>query len=164
MKAITKLRPLNICVIGVGQMGRIFLPIVCKHPLAIPHTFVARSFDSTRIEKIKQENGIPDFYPTSFIQASHFPDYLKEKSAEIDGFLALGTTSSHFDYIKLLAPLGKPILMEKPLTDNREDTLKSLELLQKYNTRLALGFNRRYDPSYRELYKKVREEKKVGRV
>ncbi len=110
-------------------MGRIFLPLICKNPLTMPHTVVARSFDEARVLKIRTENGIPDFYPTKFIEAAQFADYLDGAHKEIDGFLVLGTSSSHLSYVKLLAPYKKPIFMEKPLTENKADSIAAIEIL-----------------------------------
>ena len=129
MRVLQRTRPFNICVIGTGQMGRIFLPIICSHPLAVPHTVVARSFDDSKIQKIKNENSIPDFYGTKFVETRQLEDHLEKNHAEIDGFVGLATSSAHFDLLKLLAPYGKPILMEKPLTETLEQSKQALKIL-----------------------------------
>jgi len=63
------------------------------------------------------------------------------------------STSTHIPLIKKAAKSKKIIFCEKPLDLNINKIIKCRKEIKKYNPKIQLGFNRRYDPSHSKLKK-----------
>ncbi len=60
-------------------------------------------------------------------------------------------TSTHLELIEKAAKKKKVIFCEKPLDLNVRKILKYQKRISKYNPKIQLGFNRRYDPGHNSL-------------
>jgi myo-inositol 2-dehydrogenase/D-chiro-inositol 1-dehydrogenase len=83
---------------------------------------------------------------------------LRDRS--IDAVLIATSTDTHADLIQAAARAGKAIFCEKPLDLDATRAEQTLAVVVQSASLLALGFNRRYDPSFRRL----RREVVAGRV
>jgi myo-inositol 2-dehydrogenase/D-chiro-inositol 1-dehydrogenase len=81
----------------------------------------------------------------------------------IDAAAIATSTDTHADLIQAAARAGKAIFCEKPLDLDAARAEATLAAVAQAGVLLALGFNRRYDPSFRRLRREVAEGR-VGAV
>lgn len=74
---------------------------------------------------------------------------------DLDAVIIASPSHLHLEQIKAASESGKAIFCEKPIGLNEEDILAALETVKSNNTLLQLGFNRRFDPSFANLQKRV---------
>ncbi len=79
---------------------------------------------------------------------------------EVDAVIIATATDTHADLIVAAAKAGKAIFCEKPVDLDFKKVEKCLEIVSAQKVPLALGFNRRFDPNFREL----KEQLSVGRI
>jgi myo-inositol 2-dehydrogenase/D-chiro-inositol 1-dehydrogenase len=85
------------------------------------------------------------------------------KASDVDAVLVATPTPFHAEQIEAASNAGKAVLCEKPVSlsvARIEDCLKTVE---KNKTTLMIGFNRRFDPNFASLQKRVRDGA-VGQV
>ena len=78
------------------------------------------------------------------------------KAGDVDAVLIATPTPFHAEQIEAASNAGKAILCEKPVSlsvARIEDCLKTVE---KNKTTLMIGFNRRFDPNFASLEKRIR--------
>jgi len=78
------------------------------------------------------------------------------KAGDVDAVLIATPTPFHAEQIEAASNAGKAILCEKPVSlsvARIEDCLKTVE---KNKTTLMIGFNRRFDPNFAALEKRIR--------
>lgn len=79
------------------------------------------------------------------------------RARDVDAILIATPTPIHAEQIEAASNAGKAILCEKPVSlsvARIEDCLKTVE---KNRTTLMIGFNRRFDPNFASLAKRLRE-------
>lgn len=79
----------------------------------------------------------------------------------LDAIIIASPSHLHLEQIKAASKSGKAIFCEKPIGLNEEAILATLEEVRSNNTLLQLGFNRRFDPSFAHLQRKV-QTKEIG--
>ena len=88
------------------------------------------------------------------------------KVAEVDAILAAkdvdavaicSPTDTHADLIERAARAGKAIFCEKPIDLDVERVRACLEVVKKAGVTLMVGFNRRFDPNFAALRRRVAE-------
>lgn len=72
---------------------------------------------------------------------------------DVDGIIISNPTSLHGETIKNVLHLGKPLFVEKPLSNSYIETIELFNLLRSYPSRIQVGFTLRYNP----LIRKVKE-------
>ncbi|MHB1109352.1 MAG: inositol 2-dehydrogenase [Devosia sp.] len=75
---------------------------------------------------------------------------------DVDAVLIATPTDTHADLIEKAAQAGKAILCEKPLSLSVERIEQCLKVVEKAGVPLMIGFNRRYDPNFASLEKRLR--------
>jgi myo-inositol 2-dehydrogenase/D-chiro-inositol 1-dehydrogenase len=75
---------------------------------------------------------------------------------DVDAILICTPTDTHADLIEKSALSGKAILCEKPVSLSVERIEKCLPVVEKAGVPLMIGFNRRYDPNFAALEKRLR--------
>ena len=65
-------------------------------------------------------------------------------------------TSTHADLVEASARAHKAIFCEKPIDLNLDRVKQCLETVREQGVLFALGFMRRFDPTYRDLYARIR--------
>jgi len=73
----------------------------------------------------------------------------------IDGVVLATPHSAHADEIAAAALAGKHVFVEKPFTLTVESAERAVEACRKAGVTLAVGFNRRYMPSYVDMKRRV---------
>ncbi|MHB1103488.1 MAG: inositol 2-dehydrogenase [Devosia sp.] len=77
-------------------------------------------------------------------------------AGDVDAVLIATPTDTHADLIEKAAQAGKAILCEKPLSLSVERIEQCLKVVEKAGVPLMIGFNRRYDPNFASLEKRLR--------
>jgi myo-inositol 2-dehydrogenase/D-chiro-inositol 1-dehydrogenase len=80
-------------------------------------------------------------------------DILADKS--IDAVLIGTPTDTHADFIDKAAAAGKAVFCEKPVDLNSARIKKTLARVEKAGIALMIGFNRRFDPNFAALQKRL---------
>ena len=73
----------------------------------------------------------------------------------IDAILIGTPTDTHADYIDRTAAAGKAVLCEKPVDLSSTRIVKTLERVKQAGVPLMIGFNRRFDPNFAALQKRI---------
>jgi myo-inositol 2-dehydrogenase/D-chiro-inositol 1-dehydrogenase len=76
---------------------------------------------------------------------------------DVDAILICTPTDTHADLIENAARAGKPILCEKPVSLSVERIDACLPVVEKAGVPLMIGFNRRFDPNFASLQKRLRD-------
>lgn len=76
---------------------------------------------------------------------------------EIDAVFICSSTDTHIEYIQRAAKSGKHIFCEKPISFNIDETKAAIELANKCGVKLQVGFNRRFDKHFRNVYEEVQK-------
>ncbi|MDF1760251.1 MAG: Gfo/Idh/MocA family oxidoreductase [Coxiellaceae bacterium] len=146
------MRQLKIAVIGCGRIGKMHVDIIKKH------------FGFVNITSVVDDQLQPDW-----AQARDIIHYHKAQLPELlaannhDAFIIAASSAEHAHLIMQLAPLGKPLFCEKPISFDLS-VLKELDqVTTAYNVPVQVGLNRRFDPDFAELKKRV-EQGAVGDV
>jgi myo-inositol 2-dehydrogenase/D-chiro-inositol 1-dehydrogenase len=75
---------------------------------------------------------------------------------DVDAILICTPTDTHAELIEKAAQAGKAILCEKPVSLSVERIERCLPVVEKAGVPLMIGFNRRYDPNFSSLEKRLR--------
>ena len=78
-------------------------------------------------------------------------------SHAVDAVATCSPTDTHADLIERAARAGKAIFCEKPIDLDANRIRKCLEVVRSAGATLMIGFNRRFDPNFATLRKRVAE-------
>ncbi len=73
----------------------------------------------------------------------------------IDAVLIASSTNTHSELIEAAVIAGKAAFCEKPIDLDSNRARACLEVVAAHNGRLAMGFNRRFDPTFAELKRRL---------
>jgi myo-inositol 2-dehydrogenase/D-chiro-inositol 1-dehydrogenase len=76
-------------------------------------------------------------------------------SPDIDAVLICTPTDTHADLIEASAKAGKAVFCEKPVDLDSDRIRRCLEVVEKAKVPLMIGFNRRFDPNFGELKRRL---------
>ncbi len=79
------------------------------------------------------------------------------KAKDVDAILIATPTPFHAEQIEAASNAGKAILCEKPVSLSVERIEDCLKTVAKNRTTLMIGFNRRFDPNFASLEKRLRQ-------
>ena len=85
------------------------------------------------------------------------------KDASIDAVIVATPTHTHYDYIIESLQAGKAVFTEKPLGIGMKEIDDCYQKAAEAELPLFLGFNRRFDPSFADLARRVREGE-IGQI
>jgi myo-inositol 2-dehydrogenase / D-chiro-inositol 1-dehydrogenase len=78
-------------------------------------------------------------------------------SREVDAVAICAPTDMHADLIEKAARAGKPVFCEKPVDLDAKRVRACLDVVAKAGGTLMVGFNRRFDPNFAALQKRIAE-------
>lgn len=84
-------------------------------------------------------------------------------AGQADAFIVASSTNTHAALLNALAPLGKPILCEKPVSLDFAEAEACAQRLDAADARCMMGFHRRYDPGFAEVRRRV-QSGEAGRI
>lgn len=128
----------NIALFGAGRIGQVHAVNINNHPetnlysvidpyLAGAQKLVDRY--QAKIQSVQQAMADPNVHAVCICSA----------------------TDTHADLIKLAAINAKPIFCEKPIDLSLSRVRDCLSVVEKHHVPMLTGFNRRYDPQFRQL-------------
>ncbi len=82
---------------------------------------------------------------------------------DVQAVIITSPTTTHFDFITQSAKAGKAIFTEKPVDLSYERVVAALEVVNKAKVPFMVGFQRRFDPTFRHMKKQV-EAGTIGTV
>jgi myo-inositol 2-dehydrogenase/D-chiro-inositol 1-dehydrogenase len=74
---------------------------------------------------------------------------------DVDAVAICSPTDTHADLIERSAKAGKAIFCEKPIDLSADRVRACLEIAKAHNARLMIGFNRRFDPNFASVRKRI---------
>lgn len=138
---------LKIFQIGAGRIGLIHAASVAASPLA--ELYGVYDVNAAAAQGIAAQYGC---------KVLEIDAALADKN--VDAVLIASPTNTHADLMIKAAKAGKAIFCEKPVDLNIERVREALRIVEECKVPLFLGFNRRFDPSFRALHDALR----AGRV
>jgi myo-inositol 2-dehydrogenase/D-chiro-inositol 1-dehydrogenase len=141
---------INFCLFGAGRIGRIHAGNLTRHGDARLRYVVDVSADAA--QQLARSAGAE---VTTAASALADP--------QVDAVLIASSTDTHAELIQAAADAGKAIFCEKPLDLDRSRAQQSLARARQAGVVFAIGFNRRYDPSFNRLKQEI-SSGKVGAV
>ncbi len=136
--------PIRIGVLGCGRIGRWHAELIAKR---IPGLALSRVFDVRR-ESADEVADVLD------VAVAETPEELIEAD-DVDAIAICSSTDTHVDLLVAGSAAGKPIFCEKPLSLDLAEVDRGLAAVDAAGVLLQVGFNRRYDPSHREVRQRV---------
>ncbi|HJZ49951.1 MAG TPA: inositol 2-dehydrogenase, partial [Roseiflexaceae bacterium] len=134
---MTKAR-LNIGVVGLGRMGRLY-----AHALA-SQVSGAALYAVAEPDALARAAGLTDLSAPHVLADVH--DLLA--LPELDALVIATPTSTHSALVIAAAAVSKPIFCEKPLALTLADTHAALDAVRRAGVPLQVGFMRRFDLAY----------------
>jgi myo-inositol 2-dehydrogenase / D-chiro-inositol 1-dehydrogenase len=141
---------LRVGLLGAGRIGRIHGGNVAAHPRARLAALADAAPEAA--QALAAATGAQLRSVEAILAAD-----------DIDAVLICTPTDTHADLIEAAGRAGKAIFCEKPVSLDSERTRACLSVVRETGARLMIGFNRRFDPSFAALRRRVAEGE-VGAV
>ena len=136
---------LNVGVIGLGRLGRVYAVDLARHVPNAQLTAVADTHPDVA-ELFAREYGVPKWYE------SH---HALINDENIDAVAVITPTSTHREVVIDSAMRKKAIFCEKPISLSLEEAEQMLEVVGNTGVFFQMGFQRRFDAGYVEARKKI---------
>ena len=135
---------IKFALLGTGRIGKFHAEIINSHANAE----IKYVYDID----IKSSKAIAKKYNCKIAKTA------KEaiSSPDVDAILIASATPTHTQYISMGAESGKAIFCEKPIDLDIKKVNSCWAKVKKYNPKIQIGFNRRYDPSHNKVQKDVK--------
>ena len=130
---------MRIAVIGAGRIGQIHARNIAAHPIAVLA-------------------GVADADPDAaqrLAAACGAPVLSVDAAFEADAVLIASPTPTHADYIERAASRKIAVFCEKPIDLDSQRVLACLDVARRAGVPLMVGFNRRFDPSFSALKRRL---------
>ncbi len=138
---------IQLCQVGTGRMGLTHAENISRNPRCRLRYIV--DADEATAEKVAHRFGAR----CADLEAA-FGD------PDVDGFVIVTPTETHADLIEASCRAGKPVFCEKPIDLNLDRAKQVSAVVTETGVKVVIGFNRRFDPSYEQAHRLVRD----GRV
>ena len=140
-------RRLNVGLIGLGRLGRVYARDLATR---IPETRLPAVADVSPglAEQIAEEFDVAEAYqePRDMIA-----------SPKVDAVVIVSPTHTHKDLVIAALERGKPVFCEKPLALSLAECREVQDAVTRHNGFFQMGFMRRFDPGYVAGKKQVDE-------
>lgn len=139
------LRRLRVCVVGLGEMGLIHARNLIKFP-GVELSLACKRKEA--LYSVAQE-----------LRAARAFDNYEEAitDKEIEAVVLATKPRDHAKQVALAAKHGKAIFCEKPLGYSTEAVADLEETVRSCGVKCMVGFQRRFDPSYRGAWEQTRK-------
>nr|WP_321984846.1 inositol 2-dehydrogenase [uncultured Lichenicoccus sp.] len=141
----------RFAVLGCGRIGRMHAANLARHPDAELVTVFDVSLAAAA--EVASSLGVT--------QAGSVEEALADP--RVDAVLIASLTATHVELIIAAARAGKPVLCEKPIDLDMTRVTRCWNEIGSLNPTVMVGFNRRFDPSFAALQRRV-QEGEIGRV
>jgi myo-inositol 2-dehydrogenase/D-chiro-inositol 1-dehydrogenase len=136
---------INLAVIGLGCMGRIYSNHIFRHLGDVRLAAVASTTPGARA-KLPKESGTVKLYPD-------FRDLLADRT--LDGVIVATLTHTHHDIVIAAAEAGKAVFCEKPSALTLAETDAMITAIDRAGVLFQVGFMRRFDKGYLTAKNKI---------
>jgi myo-inositol 2-dehydrogenase/D-chiro-inositol 1-dehydrogenase len=136
---------LNMALFGCGRIGRVHASSIADHDDAKLVWVCDPVADAAQ--------ALADRYGA---RATAAVDEVLDDST-VDGVIIAAPTPVHLDLLSRAVDAGKTVLCEKPIDLDLQRIDETWAALEPKNPRVMLGFNRRFDPSFRQIHERVRK-------
>ncbi|MCG8532993.1 MAG: inositol 2-dehydrogenase [Desulfovibrionales bacterium] len=140
----------NIALIGAGRIGNVHSKNIAEHKDTCLYSVVDPYQESAETLAGKYDAKVQT-------AEEAFAD------PNVHGVLIASATDTHADYIEQAAKAGKAIFCEKPIHLDIERVRECLATVKECDVPLFIGFNRRYDPQFSTLKKRLNNGS-IGKV
>lgn len=132
----------NVGVIGAGRIGRVHAENLAYR---IPNAKLVAVADVIQdaAEKLGHDFQVPNIF-------KDYHSILEDKS--VDAVVICSSTDTHAQIIEDAAAAKKNMFCEKPIALNLARIDQALTAVNKAGVKLQIGFNRRFDPSFRRVH------------
>ena len=142
---------INVALLGVGRIGQMHAQnIYLNKTLNLLYVY-------EKIDKLRKK--AKNLYNCK-IEKDYKKIFLDEK---VDIIFISSPTNTHIRFIEEGIKYNKTIFCEKPLDLNINKIVKTFKKVKKNNSKIQMGFNRRFDPGHYSI-KKDLEKGKIGRL
>jgi myo-inositol 2-dehydrogenase/D-chiro-inositol 1-dehydrogenase len=135
----------GVGIIGSGRIGRIHAENLCRH-ISGGHVVGIADAVPEFAEQCAEACGILQVFPDHQALLGH---------PAIDAVIICSSTDTHAAMICDAAAAGKHIFCEKPVALDIQAIDKALEAVAAAGVRLQVGFQRRFDSSFRRAYEAI---------
>jgi myo-inositol 2-dehydrogenase/D-chiro-inositol 1-dehydrogenase len=130
-------------VIGAGRIGKVHAGTIARNPKA-----KLRYIADALPQAAQDLAGRHDAEVASVEQII--------AAADVDAVLIGSPTGFHAEQIQAAAKAGKAIMCEKPVSLSVAMIEATLKVVEAHKATLMIGFNRRFDPSFAEVERRIR--------
>ena len=142
---------INIALLGLGRIGIMHGKNLMRNKeFKLKYVYDINKKLTLKISKELKSN--PIYNPS-----------IAFKDREIDAVFIASTTSTHIKLILEAVKYKKAIFCEKPLDLNINKINNCKKKISRFNPKIQLGFNRRYDPGHNNLKKELIKGK-IGKL
>jgi len=141
----------NVALFGLGRIGQMHADNLLAHP----------KFNLIYVYDLNKKLSIKISKKCKCINIKNPKVAMKDK--KIDVIFIATSTSTHLKFITNAVKNKKVVFCEKPLDLNLKKIEKCKKKIKKYNPKIQIGFNRRYDPGHK-LLKKSLLKGKIGNL
>ncbi len=136
----------TVGVIGAGRIGKIHIENLLRKIPNVNLKIIADIEVSNNLKQWATEIGVPKI--TSDV-------YEVINNPNIDIIVICSPTDTHAKFIQEAANMGKNIFCEKPIDTDIKRIKKTLSIVKETNTKLMVGFNRRFDRNFMRCHESV---------
>ncbi len=133
---------ISFALFGAGRIGQIHAPNIARHPEA--RLAAIYDVDARAAEALAARSGA-EVRSAEAIFAS----------ADVDAVLIGTPAETHAGLVETAARAGKAIFCEKPIDKDLGRTRECLKVVEEHGVPLFLAFQRRFDPSFAALKKRL---------
>ncbi len=130
-------------LIGAGRIGKVHAKTIATNPKA-KLAFVADALPQAA----------SDLAAAYGAKVASVDEIMKSK--DVDAVLIGSPTGFHAEQIQAASNAGKSIMCEKPVSLDVPTIHETLKVVEKNKSTLMIGFNRRFDPNFAELERRIR--------
>jgi scyllo-inositol 2-dehydrogenase (NAD+) len=136
---------LNVGLIGVGRLGRVYARDLSTRIGCTRLTAVA-DIDKAALDAVSGEFDVPHAFTDS-------GDLFSDPS--VDAIVIVTPTNTHREVVVAAAAAGKPIFCEKPPSISLDDAMAMRGAVEQAGVFFQLGFMRRFDSGYAAAKKRL---------
>jgi myo-inositol 2-dehydrogenase/D-chiro-inositol 1-dehydrogenase len=134
-------KTVQVGLIGAGRIGRVHAETIANripeaNLLAVADVFLEAA------QKCAVDFQIPSV-------SENYREILE--NSEVEAVLICSSTDTHAEFIVQAAEAGKHIFCEKPFDHDLKKIDHALDVVEKAGVKLQIGFNRRFDPSFKRV-------------
>lgn len=129
----------RVAIVGLGNIAsKVYLPLLCSHPAVEVAGLASRR--STTVESYGAQYRVPN----------RFTDFSKLLELKPGIVFVSSPTETHFEVVMECLKAGTNVYVDKPLSYDLAEAEEMTALAEEQGLLLAVGFNRRFAPLYRE--------------